>query len=315
MFNETSSAGAFPRRFLLSRQEVVLVIVTMLWGGTFLVVHNAMKHSGPLFFVALRYAVAGSLAFLIFRKKLRGLTRYELLAGIVIGLSLFFGYSLQTAGLQSIESTKSAFITALYVPIVPLLQLVVLRRAPRVLSWLGIFLAFIGLLLLSGSSAGVNSVADLFSFGHGELLTLMGAVGMACEIIFIGKFAGKVDAGRITMVQLLCASGLSWCAMPIVGESLPQFYWPLIISAVAMGVMSITIQFAMNWAQRTVSPTRATIIYSGEPIWAGIVGRIAGERLPGLAFVGAGLIVLGIITSELRPSYWFKKSKKSDVQR
>jgi drug/metabolite transporter (DMT)-like permease len=57
----------------------------------------------------------------------------------------------------------------------------------------------------------------------------------------------------------------------------------------------------MNWAQQSVSPTRATVIYAGEPVWGGIVGRLAGDRLPGLALAGAALIVAGVLVSELRP--------------
>ncbi|MNC54096.1 hypothetical protein D3C75_1035590 [compost metagenome] len=56
----------------------------------------------------------------------------------------------------------------------------------------------------------------------------------------------------------------------------------------------------MNWAQKSVSPTRATLIYAGEPVWAGIVGRIAGERLPGIALFGGLLIVIAVIVSELK---------------
>lgn len=66
----------------------------------------------------------------------------------------------------------------------------------------------------------------------------------------------------------------------------------------------------MNWAQRSVSPTRATVIYAGEPVWAGIVGRIAGERLPGAALLGAALIVLGVLVSELK----LKTKKKAKGQ-
>ncbi|GFZ58122.1 hypothetical protein PSE10A_06330 [Pseudomonas amygdali pv. eriobotryae] len=64
--------------------------------------------------------------------------------------------------------------------------------------------------------------------------------------------------------------------------------------------MSAAIQIAMNWAQKSVSPTRATVIYAGEPVWAGIVGRLAGERLPAIALLGAALIVAGVIVSEMK---------------
>lgn len=74
----------------------------------------------------------------------------------------------------------------------------------------------------------------------------------------------------------------------------------LLATALGLGAASAAIQVAMNWAQKSVSPTRATLIYAGEPLWAGIVGRIAGERLPAIALVGAGLIVAAVIVSELK---------------
>jgi drug/metabolite transporter (DMT)-like permease len=74
-----------------------------------------------------------------------------------------------------------------------------------------------------------------------------------------------------------------------------------VVTAVGLGVASCVIQATMNWAQKSVTPARATIIYTGEPVWAGIIGRVAGDRLPGLALVGAGLIVASVLVSELKP--------------
>lgn len=299
--------------YRLSRQELVLVVVTMFWGGTFLVVQTAMKYSGPLFFVGFRFGMAGLFALIVFRKHLAKITRYELMAGMCIGLVLCLGYSLQTAGLKTIESSKSAFITALYVPMVPVLQWFIIRHRPRLMSWVGIALAFIGLILLTAPPGSTGKgLAEMLTFGEGEWLTLAGAVGMALEIILISKFAGKVNASCVTTVQLLSASAFSFIGMPIMGEGIPDFNWLIVIFAVGMGMLSVNIQFAMNWAQRTVSATRATIIYAGEPIWAGIVGRIAGERLPGIALVGAALIFIGIIVSELRPSRFRRKKENKE---
>ncbi|TQI80171.1 threonine/homoserine efflux transporter RhtA [Serratia fonticola] len=275
-------------------QEAILVLITMLWGGTFLAVHQAMLVSGPFFFVGLRFATA-TLALVLFSwRSLWGITWYEVRAGIFIGTSIMFGYGLQTMGLQTITSSQSAFITAMYVPIVPLLQWLVLGRMPGLMSWIGILLAFIGLVLL----AGPNSTSMAFS--HGEILTLISALAIAAEVILIGAFAGKVNVRRVTIVQLATASLLSFLMMAPTGESVPAFSSYLLYSAIGLGVASALIQLTMNWAQRSVSPTRATVIYAGEPVWAGIVGRIAGERLPGMALVGAGLIVLGVVVSELR---------------
>jgi len=280
--------------FALSRQEIALVLVTMLWGSTFLIIHIAMQHSGPLFFVGLRFTIAGLMALLLFRKHMAGITRLEVGAGIAIGCALFLGYFLQTEGLRTITSSQSAFITALYVPIVPLLQWAVLKRPPGLMSWIGVALAFSGLILLAGPEAGA------LSFSPGEVATLAGAVAIAAEIILIGLFAKRVDSRRVTFVQLLTAGLVSFALMPIMGESIPAFSWLWAGAAIGLGLASAIIQLTMNWAQKSVSPTRATVIYAGEPVWGGIVGRLAGDRLPALALAGAALIVAGVLASEIK---------------
>jgi drug/metabolite transporter (DMT)-like permease len=286
-----------PPKFIpvLSRSELALVVVTMIWGSTFLVIHNVLAVSGPLFFVGSRYACAAVLTMLLSLRILRGLTRRELVAGVAIGLSLFAGYSLQTYGLQTISSSKSAFITALYVPLVPLFQWIILKRPPHVMSWMGIAFAFGGLTLLAGPEGSA------IGLGRGEVLTIAAALAIALEIILISKFAGGVDVRRVTVVQLAVTALISFAAMPVAGEGIPEFTWLLALSAGGMGLASTLIQLIMNWAQQRVSPTRATLIYAGEPVWAGLIGRLAGERLPPLALFGGALIVMGVVVSEWRP--------------
>ncbi|MCC6074583.1 DMT family transporter [Pseudomonas sp. GCM10022188] len=288
----------------LSRQEVALILVTMVWGGTFLAVQYALAASGPLFFVGLRFAVAALCTLMLSLHVLKGLTVRELMAGAAIGIAIFLGYELQTMGLQTISSSKSAFITALYVPMVPLLQWAILRQPPRAMAWVGIALAFSGLVLLAGPQAGGLEA------GRGELLTLVSALAIAAEILLIGRFAGSVDIRRVTVIQLLVASALAFACMPVAGEPLPPFSWTLIALAGGLGLASALIQLTMNWAQKSVSPTRATLIYAGEPVWAGIVGRLAGERLPLLAVLGGALIVAGVIVSELK---WVRKRTSGQV--
>ncbi|MDU5484357.1 MAG: DMT family transporter [Serratia liquefaciens] len=278
----------------IKRQEAVLIFITMIWGGTFLAVHLAMQVSGPFFFVGLRFAAATLVLTLFSLRSLRGLTWYELKAGVFIGIAIMFGYGLQTVGLQTISSSQSAFITAMYVPMVPLLQWLVLGRFPGVMAWLGVLLAFSGLMLLAAPSS-----ADM-ALSIGEILTLIGTLGMAAEIILIGAYAGKVNVKRVTVVQLATASLAAFLMMVPTGESVPPYSNYLLYSAVGLGLASAIIQVTMNWAQRSVSPTRATVIYAGEPVWAGLVGRIAGERLPGVALLGCALIVLGVLVSEMR---------------
>ena len=277
-----------------SKPECVLVLITMVWGVTFLLVQHALTSSGPMFFVGLRFAAAALIVSLFSIRSLRGITLFELKAGVFIGVSIMLGYGLQTIGLQTIPSSQSAFITALYVPFVPLLQWLVLGRRPGLMPSLGIILAFTGLMLLSGPS-GVS-----LDFSPGEIATLISAIAIAAEIILISAYAGKVDVRRVTVVQLSTASILAFLMTIPTGETAPDFSWLLLASAVGLGAASAVIQVAMNWAQKSVSPTRATLIYAGEPVWAGIAGRLAGERLPGIALLGAVLIVAAVIVSELK---------------
>ncbi|MFJ4605698.1 DMT family transporter [Pseudomonas atacamensis] len=289
--NNTASRIRFSR---FSKAECVLVLITMIWGGTFLIVQHAMTVSGPMFFVGMRFAAAAAIVAMFSSRHLRELTLFEVKAGSFIGVAIMLGYGLQTVGLQSIPSSQSAFITALYVPFVPLLQWLVLGRRPGLMPSIGIMLAFTGLMLLSGPSGAA------LNFSPGEIATLISAVAIAAEIILISTFAGQVDVRRVTVVQLAVTAVLSFLLVVPTGEVIPDFSWLLLATALGLGAASAAIQVAMNWAQKSVSPTRATLIYAGEPVWAGIVGRIAGERLPAIALVGAGLIVAAVIVSELK---------------
>ncbi|MGJ4748924.1 EamA family transporter, partial [Leptospira sp. SA-E8] len=160
-------------------------------------------------------------------------------------------------------------------------------RPPRLMHWVGITLAFIGLLLLAGPQG------DGLELSAGHWVTIISTFAIAAEILLIGHFASSADASdekrvdvrRVTVVQLLVAGTLSFMLMPAADEALPDFSWVWLVSAVGLGLASALIQWTMNWAQRTVPPTRATLIYAGEPVGGGVFGRLAGERLPGLALL------------------------------
>ncbi|MFJ2551969.1 DMT family transporter [Microbacterium sp. NPDC087591] len=279
----------------LRPQETALIAITAIWGSTFLLVHWAMQHSGPWFFVGIRFLVAGLISVVVFRRVLRGIRWRDIGAGVAIGVMIYLGYGLQTVGLQTIDSSTSAFITAMYVPLVPLAQWAVFRKRPPAMAFVGAALAFVGLVLIAGPDALVT-----LTLGAGEIATMLSTLPIAAEIILISVFAGRIDLGRITIIQLLTAGVLGLLTMPVAGESVPEFSWIWVGCAVGLGAASCIIQLTMNWAQKSVSPTRATIIYAGEPVWAGIIGRIAGERLPATALIGGALVVLGILASELK---------------
>ena len=279
--------------------DLALWAVAFVWGGTFLVTRIALgAGSGPFFFVGLRFGTAALVTVLLLRGRLKSLTRQDVVAAIAIGIPMSAGYLLQTGGLLSVSSSMSAFLTALYVPLVPLIQWAVLRRAPQLMSWIGILLAFVGLVLIANPSGGS------FGFGKGEWMTLASAVAFSAEIILIGRYADCIDGGRVAALDLIIVAVAGFVAMPLTGEHFHAPTMTVLACGMGLGFASAFIQLAMNWAQRTVSPTRATLIYSSEPVFAGILGRFAGERLGTMGWAGAALILCGVIVSELKPRRW-----------
>jgi drug/metabolite transporter (DMT)-like permease len=277
---------------------LAMVFITMIWGTTFLLVKHGLTVSSPMFFVGCRFAAATIAIVCLSFRQLKRLSRKDVIASIVIGLSIAIGYGAQTIGLQYITSSESAFFTALYVPFVPLILWSFCGKRPHVMSMIGIALAFVGLIFISGISV------DNISLNLGQLLTLCSAVGVAVEIILISYYAPRVNLQCVTVLQLAFASIFAFMSMPFVGETtIPSFSYTLVIFTVGLGIASAFIQWVMNWAQRVVEPSTAAVIYAGEPVWAGIFGRLAGERLAPLALMGGVLVVASILISQYRPKF------------
>ena len=284
--------------------QLALILITVIWGGSFITVQYGLNFASPMFFVGCRFAAAMLFVSLFSWKDLTGIRVQEIAAGALIGLVIALGYGTQTIGLKTISSSESAFLTALYVPLVPILLWLLFRKTPQMMTWCGAALAFLGLVFLTGNGFGE------IQLNFGQLITILGSIAIALEIILIGFFAGKVNVRRVTVIQLGFASLFAFCMMPLAGETWnPVFSWPLLSILCGLGFASAAIQLVMNWAQREVDPSQAAIIYSGEPVWAALIGRIAGERLPLLAILGGTLVVLGVIVSEWKPKF-LKKNKE-----
>ncbi|RZG88691.1 DMT family transporter [Acinetobacter sp. WCHAc060033] len=288
--------------------QIALILITIIWGGSFLTVQYGLNFSSPIIFVAFRFMAAAIAVSLISWKYLKDFNRQEFIAGALIGLVIAIGYGTQTVGLQTISSSESAFLTALYVPLVPILLWGIFLQKPSIMTWLGVVLAFIGLVFLTGN--GFKQI----HLNYGQVLTLLGSIAIALEIILIGYFAGKVNVRRVTVIQLAFASLFCFILTPFLGETqLPNFQWQLIAVLCGLGIASACIQLVMNWAQQSVDSAQAAIIYAGEPVWAALFGRIAGERLPIIALFGGLLVVLGVIVSEWKPKF-LKKPKRLNNQ-
>lgn len=275
--------------------QLTLMLITFIWGGSFITVQYGLNFCSPIIFVGLRFAAAAIAVSLISWKYLHSFNLKEVIAGFYIGSVIAIGYGTQTIGLQTITSSESAFLTALYVPLVPIFMWIFLKQKPNIMTWFGVSCAFLGLVFLTGN--GWNAVQLKF----GQIITLIGAIAIAFEIILIGYFAGKVNIRRVTVLQLIFASILCFVLAPFLGETqIPTFQWQLITVLIGLGFASACIQLVMNWAQQYVESSQAAIIYAGEPVWAALIGRLAGERLPLLSLIGGALVVLGVIISELK---------------
>src|SRR5439155_15744220 len=194
------------------RVNALLVLVTMIWGSTFLIVQQTIRLTGPFTFLAMRFGIGALVLAVIFHKRLTRITRAELMTGSIIGLFLFGAYALQTTGLQYTTSSKAGFITGLYVPLAAILGVPLLRQKPTLSGLLGVMLSMAGLILIS-----INN-AFQFTFGLGEFLVMGCAVACGLHVSCISKFAPRFDAMNLALVQITLTAILSLIAMPIATE-------------------------------------------------------------------------------------------------
>jgi drug/metabolite transporter (DMT)-like permease len=208
-------------------------------------------------------------------------------------LWLLAGYVALTVGLQETSSTAAAFICYLLVVIVPILSAVVLRRPPPPRVAGGAVLATAGLFLLAGDGLGAG-----LGLGRGELLVLGCAVAFAVHILVLDRFAAGVDPVRLTAFQLL-AVGLASAVPALVAGDLADLTAGAAAACAwlaAAGLAGLLLQIA---GQRTVGPARTSLLLMLEPVLAAVGGYAIGERVAALGFVGAALILFGILLAEL----------------
>lgn len=270
---------------------LVLLLVTAVWGVTFVQVKDAVAVY-PLFaFLALRFAIAGGTLAVPGAARLRRLGRAGALSGILAGALLGAGYALQTAGLERTTVSSTGFITGLYVVLTPLLALAVFRRRAGRGAWLGVLLATAGLALLAGIHRG-----SLL----GDLLVLAGAAVYSLQIVLMERYAPRYDAVAFTLVEMLTAFG-GLLAIALALRDLPFPHgWTVWGALLVTGVFASALAFlAQTWAQRRTTATRTALAFSMEPVWAGLFGfTLAGDRLGATAWLGCAVIMAGIVVAE-----------------
>jgi drug/metabolite transporter (DMT)-like permease len=279
------------------RADGALVLLTVLWGTTFVVVKDALSHGDPFSFLALRFGVGAGVLSVVAGRRM--LAASHLRRGTVLGLFLFAGFALQTVGLTDTTPSRSAFITGLYVLLVPLVMLAVFRRVPRVSSLAGVVLSAMGLYYLTGADVGEAELS------RGDWLTLGCAVAFAFHIAFTERYAPKEGVQALVAVQLWVVALLSALCLPFAEarvEWTPAFLGAVAFCGVFASAMALSVQ---TWAQARTLAVRAAIIYALEPLFAGAFSVALGYETLGVReWGGGGLIILGVLVSELGSALW-----------
>lgn len=277
--------------------ELSLVLVTFIWGSTFVVVQDALTDASPLVFVGIRFTLGAAVLAALVGRRLRrdsaGPDAWR--GGLLAGFFLFLGYAFQTVGLRHTTATNSAFLTGLFVVMVPLLAAAVYRVWPRPTEVAGVIVATAGLGLFTfrGQALRLN---------FGDLLTLGCALSFAVHLLVIGHYTSRHPFERLAVVQLVTVGLLGsascwWLEQPYLRWT-PRLWLAFGITAVLATALALTVQ---AWAQRYTTATRAALIFTLEPLSAWVTAYfVSGETLTMSRAVGAAAILAGLLLAGWR---------------
>lgn len=279
-----------------ARADLTLAVIAAIWGSTFIVVKGAIEDCSVVLFLALRFSIATIALLLIFFRKLK-FDRRGVAGGVLAGVFLIAGYLLQTAGLLSTSASKSGFLTGIYIVLVPLLSAFVYKIVPGWREWLGVGLAAAGMALMTLDGQRLE-------IGQGDALTIAGAVTFAAHILVLGHWSKRSSTELLSVVQIAAGAVVCWILLPVVETPAVNWTPRLLIALAITGLVATALVFAaQTWAQSHTTATRTALIFSLEPVFAAITGYLAaGERFTVQAFVGALLILTGILRVELKPA-------------
>jgi drug/metabolite transporter (DMT)-like permease len=276
--------------------ELALVLASLLYGSTFVLVQNSLDHVTASGFNILRFALASiALAPVALRRGWRGpeprptdSLRVLLIVGVGLGLLGIVAYQTQNVGLDHTTTSNSGFITGLFVVFTPAIAAIRYRRLPRsgVLGAVG--LAVVGLFLLTGAS---------FDLGYGDAVTVLTAVAWSAWLVGTGEVTRRFDTFGLILVQVVTVCAGSAVITAFTGFGTVTGI--VVIAAIVTGVGCSAVAFSLSaWAQRSIDPERAGVINLLEPVVAGIIGYFVGERLGVSGYAGAALILAGILVVE-----------------
>ncbi len=270
-----------------------LLLVTALWGSTFVVIKRAVARMPVADFLAWRFVLATAVMMVIRPRALLGLGRQGWWRGSLLGLALGGGYIAQTYGLRYTSAAISGFITGMFVVFTPILGGLLLRHRIGGRTGLAVVAAAAGLAVISLTGHGLG-------VGLGVGLTLVCAFAYALQLVGLGEWAADHDPFALTTVQLLVVAVLTVVvALPTGGLGPPPdlYVW---LAVAFTAVLATSLAFVIQtWAQRLMSATRTAIVLTMEPVFAGLTAFLAGESISWRVPVGGALVIAAMLLVEL----------------
>lgn len=279
-----------------STANIMLVIVTIIWGGGFIATSTALDDLPPFTILMIRFLGAAILPTILSWKALRKPSVTIVLRGLFCGALLFLAFALQTYGLMYTTPSKNAFLTATNVILVPYLLWFVLKRRPTKKEMLASSLCVIGiaLLTLKAGNAQINI---------GDILSFICAIFFAAHMIALEKSAPNVNVFAMTALQMISAGVLS-AIFALSLEGIPKSIPASATMALGYSIICSTMlaYLLQTWAQKYTSANHASMILSMEALWASFFSYcFFQEEMTVSMLVGAGLIFLSVIYIEYQP--------------
>lgn len=284
----------------MTRKELaadgILLLTALIWGSAFAVVKNTLDSFPPAAIIAMRYTIATAITALVFRKHLKGLTRGDVLRGAVVGMLLCSAYIVQTVGLQFTTAGKNAFLTGVYVLLVPFMGVVLFKQKLSRANFIAaaLMVVGIGILSLDGESGGLNI---------GDALTLL------CAVLFAGHIIAVEQGQKKTNTYALIVLQFAFCALYALLYALCfERHLPLSFTADSVGgllylaVFSTTIAMSMQNIGQSMAPSsHASILLSLEAVFGVIFSSILlGETVTRRMLLGFAVIFAALLVSVLR---------------
>ncbi len=276
----------------------MILAASFFWGTTFVAQMTGMEGLGPFSYAASRFALGFIFLVIVWltqRKKRQCEQGYKsgFLAGVGSGLFMFVASSMQQVSMLYTTAGKAAFITCLYIILVPL-GAVLLGKLIRAENWIGAFLAMVGLYLLA--------IHEDFSIQLGDFILFISAFFWAAQILFIDKFASKVDVLELSVAQIFVCMTLSSLAMLIFETPTIDAVSSAWFSIFYGGIMSAGVAFTLQvFGQKYTDPSTAAIVMSFESIFGAVSSWIIlNEVMSGREIFGCFLMFVGVLVTQSR---------------